>query len=63
MTIDVDELARALRAYVGYPRSPEHPDSKTWYLDFDSSASDAEIRDIAEDIVASAEQQAETDAT
>lgn len=54
MAISVDELARALRAYVGYPRTPSNPDGATWYLDFDSSASDDKIRAIAEDIVRAA---------
>ena len=49
--MNVDELAAALRAYVGPPRSPDTVGAQRWYLDFDSSATDEEIRAIAEDII------------
>lgn len=51
----VDELAAAIRAYVG--RSEPHgPDVQTWYIDIASSASDAEIWMLAEDIIRAGEE-------
>ena len=50
-----DELAAAIRAYVGHPPTPDNPDARTWYIDIDSMASDAEIRELAEGIVRASE--------
>lgn len=47
----VDELAAAIRAYIGYPRTPANPDGETWYIDIDSGTSDEEIRRLAEDLI------------
>lgn len=52
----VDELAAAIRAYVG-PRIVDGPtrDAPRWYIDINSMVSDEEIRTLAEGIIQAAD--------